>query len=157
MTDRVDEQTRHRIMRANRSRDTSPEVEVRRALFGRGLRYRLDVAALPGRPDLTFPKYRAAVFVNGCYWHGHECHRSPRSRSNPGFWKAKIARNRLRDWESRVALLAMGWRVLVIWECAIRRRTPPFAQSEDLDRVQAWLLGESRLGILSENGFEECV
>jgi len=154
MTDRVDKQTRHRIMRANRSRDTGPELEIRRALFARGLRYRLGGAGLPGSPDLVFPRFGAVLFVNGCYWHGHDCRRRPRSRTNHDYWMAKIQANRERDSDAWECLLDMGWRVFVIWECAIRRRTPPFAESEDVDRVVSWLHSKEEYGTLSEDGFE---
>jgi DNA mismatch endonuclease (patch repair protein) len=155
MVDRVDGETRHRIMRSNRARDTGPELEVRKALFARGLRYRLHEHSLPGKPDIVFAKYNALVFVHGCFWHGHGCRRRPHAKSNTKFWQDKIVTTRKRDLENRDELLQIGWRVLVIWECAVRRRTTPFAQSTDLDRVVLWLSGCSRLAILSENGFEE--
>jgi len=155
VADRVDRETRHRIMKSNRSRDTGPELEVRRALFARGFRYRLGGRGLPGKPDLVLPKHRAVVFVHGCYWHGHECTRSPRSRSNREYWESKVERNRNRDDRNVKSLLGLGWRVLVIWECAIRRRNPPFGESAALDHVISWLQGAGKLGILSENGFEE--
>lgn len=155
MTDRVDRDTRHRIMSSNRARDTGPELEVRKALNSRGFRFRLGGRGLPGKPDLALPKHRAVVFVHGCYWHGHECTRSPRSKSNREYWESKIEQNRERDGQAVKSLLSLGWRVLVIWECAIRRRDPPFGESATLGRVVSWLHGTGKLGILSEKGFEE--
>jgi DNA mismatch endonuclease, patch repair protein len=105
-------------MRAIRGRDTTPELRVRRYLHGRGLRYRLDVRALPGRPDLVFPKYRKAVFVHGCFWHQHEdCARAFVPKSNVAFWSKKLARNKERDWQAIRALSARAWTALVVWEC----------------------------------------
>jgi DNA mismatch endonuclease (patch repair protein) len=157
MVDRVDRNTRNRIMRANRARNTGPELTVRKALFAEGFRYRVHDRRLPGKPDMIFAKHKAVVFVHGCFWHGHNCQRRPHAKSNTRFWRDKIEANKRRDLEARYELLRMSWRVLVIWECAVRRRTPPFAESDDLDRAVSWLLGHGRLGIISENGFEECL
>ena len=103
-----------------RGKDTRPELLMRQGLHGRGLRYRLHRAGMPGKPDMVFPKYRAAIFVHGCFWHGHGCSlfRWPKTRA--GFWKTKINRNMGRDREALAALKADGWRVLVVWECALR-------------------------------------
>jgi DNA mismatch endonuclease (patch repair protein) len=111
------------MMSAIRGKDTRPEMLVRRGLHARGLRYRLHVRALPGTPDLVFPAARAVLFVHGCFWHGHSCHlfRMPSTRAE--FWEAKIARNRLVDERSGLALADLGWRVGVIWECALKGRT----------------------------------
>lgn len=101
-----------------RSRDTSPEKIVRRALWSSGLRYRLHVKQLPGCPDIVFPSKRVALFVHGCFWHGHEgCprYRIPKTRTD--YWLAKIGGNQARDVRTRLALEAMGWTVLIIWEC----------------------------------------
>lgn len=155
--DRVDRETRRRIMRANRGRDTGPELIIRKALFAKGLRYRVHDRRLPGKPDIIFAKHRAVMFIHGCFWHGHDCQRRPHAKSNIGFWRDKIEVNKRRDLKTRNELLGRNWRVLVIWECAVRRRTPPFAESDKLDRVVSWLLGHGRLAILSESGLEECL
>jgi DNA mismatch endonuclease (patch repair protein) len=120
--DIVDAATRSRMMAGIRDRNTRPETIIRKALHARGFRYRLHSRAIPGRPDFALPRYRAAVFVNGCFWHGHNCHlfRLPDTRRE--FWKLKIDRNCSRDAEVRAALRAAGWRSLTVWECAIRGR-----------------------------------
>ncbi len=105
-----------------RSTDTRPEIAIRSALHANGFRYRLHSRKVPGKPDMVFPRYRAAVFVNGCFWHGHDCHlfRLPATRAD--FWSEKIARNRARDAKVRQQLHEAGWRALTIWECAIKGR-----------------------------------
>ena len=157
MADRVDRETRHRIMVANRGKNTSPEVEVRRALFCKGFRYRLHDRRLPGKPDIVLPSSRLVVFVHGCYWHGHRCRRKPHSKSNRDFWRDKVDRNRKRDISVRNELLDNGWRILVVWECSIRRRSPSFALSDNLKHLVAWIRGQGRLAVLAEGGFEECL
>jgi DNA mismatch endonuclease (patch repair protein) len=112
---------RSRVMRAVRSRDTGPELAVRRMLHSVGYRFRLDTRDLPGRPDLAFRRRRKAIFVHGCFWHGHDCKRGRRTPArNAAYWSAKIARNVARDEEVRRALCALGWESAVVWECALR-------------------------------------
>lgn len=112
---------RSATMRAVRGRDTGPERAVRRLLHRLGYRFRLCRADLPGRPDLAFPSRRAAIFVHGCFWHGHDCRRGARApRRNADYWAAKIARNVARDAGTMAALERLGWRGLVVWECALR-------------------------------------
>ncbi len=114
---------RSRIMRAIRGRDTKPEWTVRRLLHGLGYRYRLHRRDLPGTPDLAFPRRRRAVFVHGCFWHGHDCPRGTRKpKRNAGFWAAKIARNAQRDGEAQARLVELGWASLVVWECGLKDR-----------------------------------
>ena len=109
---------RSAIMRAVKSRNTRPEIALRKSLFARGFRYRLNVGHLPGSPDLVFPKFRAVIFVHGCFWHGHDCPRGARiPATNQAYWIAKIDRNKARDRRNIKALRKMGWRVLVSWEC----------------------------------------
>lgn len=102
-----------------RGKDTKPELLVRRGLHAAGLRYRLHVRSLPGSPDLVFPRYRAVIFVHGCFWHGHRCPRFRLPHTRRNFWKQKIAKSRLRDNSARRNLRAGGWRVLTVWECAL--------------------------------------
>lgn len=114
---------RARVMRAVRGRDTAPERAVRRMLHAMGYRFRLHRADLPGRPDVVLPGRRAVVFVHGCFWHGHDCRRGARApKRNADYWAAKVARNRARDAATAAALAAAGWRVFVVWECALRDR-----------------------------------
>lgn len=107
-------------MSAIRGKNTKPEHQIRRALHARGFRFRLHSAGLPGRPDLVLRKYRAVIFVHGCFWHGHNCplFRLPATRT--AFWEAKITGNRARDTRQEAELLADGWRVAKIWECALK-------------------------------------
>lgn len=121
MSDCFDAAARARVMRRVRSRDTGPEMQLRRLLWRQGWRYRLHVPELPGRPDIVFPGRKLAVLVHGCFWHGHDCRRGGREpRTNAAYWVAKIARNRRRDAEVLRALAAMQWRVVVVWECVLR-------------------------------------
>jgi len=125
--DNVAKSTRSRMMAAIRSKDTMPEVELRRCLFRLGYRYRLHQRSLPGKPDMVFPKYRAVVFVNGCFWHHHECRdvRMPATRRT--WWRKKLEGNRKRDIGALRTLHKNGWRTLVVWECSIRRKPNPDA------------------------------
>ncbi len=113
---------RSEVMRRVKGRDTGPELRVRAALRRLGHSgYRLHRGDLPGRPDIAFIGRRRAIFVHGCFWHGHDCRRGARApRANAEYWRAKIARNRARDAAARAALEVQGWRVLVVWECALR-------------------------------------
>lgn len=105
------------IMRSVRSRNTGPELLVRKALHGLGLRFRLHRKDLPGRPDIVLTKHRTAIFVHGCFWHGHGCPKGRLPKSRIEFWTDKVERNQRRDEESAKALDALGWRVLIIWQC----------------------------------------
>lgn len=110
--------TRSAVMSRVKGKDTKPELVIRRGLHRRGIRYRLHRKDLPGRPDVTLSQYGAVIEVRGCFWHGHEgCGRRP--KSNQGFWNQKIDGNRMRDRRNLQALRVLGWRVLVIWECAL--------------------------------------
>jgi DNA mismatch endonuclease (patch repair protein) len=103
-----------------RGRDTKPEMLIRRGLHAMGLRYRLHDRKLPGRPDLVFPKYRTVLFIHGCFWHAHGCALSKLPATRRDFWRAKLEGNTARDRKATKALQAQEWRVLVIWECALR-------------------------------------
>ena len=110
-------------MAAIKGKDTKPEMIVRKYLFSRGLRFRIQVRKLPGTPDIILPKYKTAIFVNGCFWHGHEgCKYFRLPKSNVDFWKEKIERNIERDKESMQALLDLGWKVIRVWECELRNK-----------------------------------
>ena len=107
-----------------RSRNTTPERTVRRELWGRGYRYRLNDRRLPGTPDLVLPKYRAVIFINGCFWHGHRgCTKYVEPKTNAGFWKDKIARNIARDELNAQRLDTLAWTVITVWECELGKNT----------------------------------
>lgn len=121
MTDVMSPEKRSALMSRIRGRDTKPELQIRKALWHAGLRFRLDVRSLPGRPDIVLPKWNAVIFVHGCFWHRHEgCQlfRLPSTRAS--FWDAKLAANHERDERTTKSLQTDGWRVLTIWECALR-------------------------------------
>ena len=121
MADVFDPEKRSAVMRAVKSRDTGPEMKVRRAAHALGLRFRLNRADLPGKPDLVFLAKRTAVFVHGCFWHGHDCPRGARMpQNNRAYWQTKIRRNMARDKASIAALRKLGWTPRVIWECQTR-------------------------------------
>jgi DNA mismatch endonuclease, patch repair protein len=115
---------RRRTMQAVKSKDTSPELCVRRLLHAQGYRYRLYRTDLPGCPDLVFSGRRRIIFIHGCFWHGHGCARGARvPKTNTEYWTTKVARNRSRDIGAREQLLRSGWRTLVLWECELKDRT----------------------------------
>ncbi|MBH9969953.1 DNA mismatch endonuclease Vsr [Commensalibacter sp. M0270] len=120
MIDIVDQKTRSRLMSCIRCKNTAPEMFIRRILHSRGYRYRLHDHKLPGKPDMVFRKYNAVIFIHGCFWHGHDCHlfRMPSSRVE--FWKNKIETNKKRDMNAICNLRELGWRSMIIWECAIK-------------------------------------
>lgn len=132
MTDTMSAEQRHQCMASVHSKDTKPEMIVRRFLFSRGIRYRLHVRTLPGSPDIVLAKYKTVIFINGCFWHGHEgcpLHRIP--KSNVKFWVNKIERNKERDKIEYSLLKKMGWRVLIVWECQLR----PAYRKDTLERL----------------------
>ena len=147
MTDVVDRETRSRMMSGIRGKNTKPELAIRKALFSAGYRFRLHPKSLPGKPDLYLRKYQAAIFVHGCFWHGHGCHLFKWPQSNRAFWKQKIVRNRAVDRSNEIALQQRALRLAVIWECALKGRA-----SIPLDnlavRLDRWLQGSrSRITI----------
>lgn len=121
MTDVMTPDERSRCMAAIKGRNTRPEMTVRKFLFAKGLRYRVNSRKLPGSPDLVFKKYRTVVFVDGCFWHGHkDCRLSRLPKSNVDFWRHKINLNIARDYRTDVELRLAGWRVIRVWECSLR-------------------------------------
>lgn len=140
MADVVDVETRKRMMSGIRGKDTKPEWLIRRGLHGSGFRYRLHDRTLPGKPDLVLPRYRAVVFVHGCFWHGHDCPLFKWPKSRDEFWRTKIEGNRERDIRSEALLATDGWRIAVVWECALRgRASDPSMVVHDL---AMWLKGD---------------
>ena len=121
MTDTLSTQQRHANMAAIHGKDTKPEMVVRRWLWGHGFRYRLNHPRLPGKPDIVLRKYRTCIFVNGCFWHGHEdCKYFRIPKTNTEFWQQKISRNQKRDKEVQHKLAFMGWHSITIWECQLK-------------------------------------
>lgn len=142
--DTVDRQTRSRIMASVGQKDTGPETLLRHALHRAGLRYRLHDRTLPGSPDLVFPRFKAVVFVHGCYWHSHGCGRSTIPKSRREFWQEKFSANRARD-ERNIALLREhGSRVLTVWECALKGKTSEPVQNV-VEAVKSWLYSSQTL------------
>lgn len=138
MTDVLTPDQRRKNMSRIRGRDTKPELQVRHGLHARGLRYRLHDPRLPGRPDLVLTRYRAVVFIHGCFWHAHGCSLSKMPMTRKDFWQRKLAANAERDGKTLETLRATGWRVLVIWECALRGPGRPQA-SALLDRATRYI------------------
>lgn len=122
MSERIGPEQRSRNMAAVKNKNTVPELTVRKTLHRLGYRFRLHRRDLPGNPDIVLPRHRAVVFVHGCFWHGHNCRRGARPATRIEFWNAKLDRNLERDKENVKLLKALGWRVLVIWECESKDR-----------------------------------
>lgn len=121
MSDRLTIQQRHNNMAAIKGKDTKPEVLVRKFLWSHGFRYRLNHPRLPGKPDIVLRKYHTCIFVNGCFWHGHEgCKYFRMPKTNTEFWERKISRNRERDREEQKQLARMGWHCITVWECELK-------------------------------------
>ncbi len=122
MADKHSKETRSYNMSRIRSKDTKPEELVRKSLFSRGFRYRKNDARLPGKPDIVLPKYKTVIFVNGCFWHGHEgCKYFVWPKNNEEFWRTKITGNIQRDEKNYALLAQLGWKVLVVWECELKK------------------------------------
>jgi len=118
-----------------RSKNTKPELLVRRYLYANGFRYRVNVASLPGKPDIVLKKYHTVIFIHGCFWHGHSCLQGKTPQTNPLFWQNKFKRNKERDIEVRNELKALGWNTLVIWECQLKPKT----RQKTLEEITYWL------------------
>ena len=119
--DKLTKEQRHRCMSAVKGKNTKPEIVVRKFLFSRGFRYRLNHPRLPGHPDIVLKKYRTCIFVNGCFWHGHEgCQYYRLPKTNVDFWRNKIERNKARDKEEQRKLAGMGWHCITVWECQLK-------------------------------------
>lgn len=140
VADIVSPEKRSRMMAGIRGKNTKPEIQVRKLLHAAGFRFRLHRKDLPGKPDIVLPKYKVAIFVHGCFWHGHEnCHlfRLPKSRTE--FWEQKIAGNIARDKLKRDHLLNLGWRVLIVRECALKGKTSLEAAALEL-RIREFIV-----------------
>ena len=121
MSDIFSQTKRSDIMSKISSKDTKPEILVRMFLFSKGFRYRINVKTLPGKPDIVLPKYKTIIFVNGCFWHGHNCKKGKLPSSNTDFWKEKISNNKSRDAKNSDLLVKLGWKVIIIWQCEISK------------------------------------
>lgn len=146
MADKMTPEQRHLCMSHIRSRNTKPEILVRRWLWHYGYRYRLNVKSITGTPDIVLSRYRTVIFINGCFWHGHDCDKFHLPKSNTEFWRKKIERNRNRDNENFIKLHAEGWHVVVLWECQLSRQKF-FITMHTLDyRLSHYLIGQHTTG-----------
>lgn len=132
--DTVDLKTRSKMMSSVRSKDTKLEVEIRKRLFAMGFRYRLYPRGLPGKPDLVLKKHKTVIFINGCFWHLHGCEYSSIPQTRTKWWKEKLEGNRKRDLVNINKLHKDGWKIVIIWECAIRK-TRPDMRGDKLDNL----------------------
>jgi len=142
-TDVLTPEQRRLVMSRIRGKNTKPEMLIRRGLHGRGLRYRLHGKGMPGKPDMVFPKYRTVVLVHGCFWHGHGCSLFKWPKTRAAFWKSKIDGNMERDVQVLTALNADGWRVLVVWECALKGKQRRDL-AEVLDQAEVFIRGSRK-------------
>ncbi|HDK8955724.1 TPA: DNA mismatch endonuclease Vsr [Acinetobacter baumannii] len=144
MVDIVDSATRSRMMSNIKGRNTKPELLIRSLLHEQGFRFRIHRKDLPGKPDIVLPKYKAIIFIHGCFWHGHQnCRLFKLPASRTEFWEAKISKNQENDLKAKELLLNSGWRICTIWECAVRRsKKDPVAL---MDILTTWLLGSELL------------
>ena len=135
-------------MSSVRQKNTGPELTLRKALHKLGLRYRLNDKSLPGSPDIVFPRFKAVVFVHGCFWHRHGCRATTTPRTNVDYWSEKFDENIARDRRYTEALLDEGWRVAIVWECAIKSGK---ARVDDVaEKIQMWLHSDSRSCVLEK-------
>lgn len=151
MADIVPPETRSRMMSGIRGKNTKPELAIRRGLHRRGFRFLLHDKRLPGKPDLVFPRYQAVILVHGCFWHGHNCHLFKWPSTRKKFWHDKITGNREVDARNESALYEAGWRIGIVWECALKGKTRLPAESV-ISICQTWLLGS--LKCLDVTGME---
>ena len=166
MADRMTIEQRHRCMSRIKGKDTKPEMLVRRYLHSRGYRYRVNVRRLSGTPDIVLRKYKTAIFINGCFWHGHEgCRYYVPPKSNSQFWQQKIERNKQRDIGKRIQLRLLGWHTIIIWECQLNpelRYTTLQALEQTLNKIfllnnsvevtAGYPVVEESIGIVAEEG-----
>ena len=138
MTDRHSPSARSKNMAAVKGKNTSPELKIRKLLHSYGYRFTLNNKHLPGNPDIVMKKHNTVVFIHGCFWHLHNCYKSTLPKTNSSFWKQKLEANKLRDQENIEKLEALGWRIVVIWECALKGKLK-VSDDEVINRVSAWL------------------
>jgi len=143
MVDVVSLKTRSQMMAGIKGRNTKPEIQIRKALHKLGFRYSLYNHTLPGKPDLIFPKHKSVIQVNGCFWHKHNCHLFKWPSTRPDFWKNKISGNRKRDSKNNAELNKLGWRVLTIWECALKGKSK-INFDVLIRKIEKWLTTDAR-------------
>jgi DNA mismatch endonuclease (patch repair protein) len=148
MADVVDKKTRSRMMSNIKSKDTKPELLIRKALHAKGYRYKLHTKDLPGKPDIVLPKHRAVVFIHGCFWHGHDCHLFKWPKDNQEFWENKINTNKRNDSKHNTELQESGWRVMIVWECSIKGRKN-IGLEQTIAALDLWVKSGNRLGSIS--------
>ncbi len=155
MADVVDKATRSRMMSGIRARNTCPEVFLRKGLHALGFRYRIHVKNIPGKPDIVLPKHRALIVVHGCFWHGHDCRYFKLPATRPEFWQSKIDGNRQRDKRDFQNQLTQGWRVLTVWECAIRASMRKKSFLDCVALAAAWIESSAVSAMIDEQGLRE--
>lgn len=133
--DSVSKEKRHEIMSRIKAKDTSPELKARRWLFSNGLRYRKFSSDILGKPDLSIKRYKLAIFINGCFWHGHQCLGEKRPKTNVEFWSEKIRKNKERDRRIIESLESEGWLVIIIWECELKKGKFDSRMNEVLQQI----------------------
>jgi DNA mismatch endonuclease (patch repair protein) len=139
MADKHTKEARSYNMSRIRGKDTQPELIVRKLLFSKGFRYRLHDKKLPGTPDIILPKYKTAIFVNGCFWHGHaSCRYAAIPKTRTEWWQAKIKKNQDNDRTAQIRLKNEGWNVIVIWGCELKTKT----RTETLEKITGWVTGD---------------
>ncbi|NDV24331.1 very short patch repair endonuclease [Desulfovibrio sp. JC022] len=148
--DCFNKQKRSDVMRCIKSKDTKPEIFIRKGLHRRGYRYRLHRKDLPGTPDLVLPAYKSVIFVHGCFWHMHSCAYFKLPKSNTEYWTDKLEKNVKRDKRDIDALLDSGWRILIVWECAIKNCSD-IEKANTLDEVELFLKDNSVFAEISKD------
>lgn len=152
MADVVNAATRSRMMAGIQSKNTRPEMVIRKGLHARGFRYSLHPKGLPGKPDIVMPKWHAVIFVHGCFWHGHGCYLSKLPASNTAFWESKLVANRRRDELVKQQLATAGWRIATVWECATRGLRARENLSCLIDGLAIWIRDQGELPTLEIAG-----
>lgn len=137
MPDIYSKTKRSKIMSKISGKDTKPEILVRKFLFSKGFRFRINDKRYSGKPDIVLPKHKTAIFIHGCFWHGHSCKRGKLPETNKGFWENKINNTKVRDKRSKRELETLGWRVITIWQCEINTRLKFLSRMKDvIEQIQ---------------------
>ena len=150
MVDVVSKEKRSKMMSGIRYKDTKPEIKIRKVLHAKGFRYSLHNSKLPGKPDIVLPKYNAIIFINGCFWHQHNCHLFKWPSTRTEFWREKISGNKDRDKQNILKLKESSWRILTIWECAIKGKNKR-SFDDVIDITSNWIKSQNKeMEILGE-------